>query len=163
MARLAFLPRFSFFSPAAEGPSPRVLLVQDFRGATRPVPRDENPDISLSRLWVSPRGGEVELKLSREAYNFKVTQTDMIIIERLVARTPGQGHGHEAMRMLAAMADRHNVHLSMFMEPIAPKAKDMDALIVWASRHGFVQYGLPQGLYWREPGAGPLTPGKGPE
>lgn len=131
-------------------------MLEEFRAATKPAQNGVEPyDV---RYLVAPSGAAVEVKFAIAAHGFKTTGKDKLIIERLVARVPGQGDGSFAMARIAALADAHSVHLAMFMNPIAHKAMDMDDLIKWSKKHGFEEYGLPQGLFWREPGATPAAP-----
>lgn len=104
-----------------------------------------------TRYLPAPSGAVVELKFAFNHQGFKVPSKDVIIIERLVARAPGQGDGTFAMKRLTDLADAHGIHLTMFMKPISHRALPMDKLVGWSGQHGFKEYNLPQGLFWREP------------
>lgn len=141
------------FVASNRGTAPRVLLASSFREASQAFP-PHSPQ-SGSRLLVTPRGGRVEIKLSSSAHGFKVYGRDQILIEKIIAETPGRGHGDEAMELLKTLADQHAVHIGMFITPIAHQAMSMDVLAKWAAKHGFEEYVSPTALFWREPGAGP--------
>jgi hypothetical protein len=141
-----------FARSAVKPTAPRVLFMQSFRNATSPLAKDNEE--AGSRLLITPSNGEVAVKFTSESHGVKFKGKDQLILERIVTMTPGQGHGNEAMEILTAIADEHDVQIGMFMEPIAHKALEMDALMVWAARHGFEEYHMPPGLYWREPHAG---------
>lgn len=136
-------------SASAKLPSPRVVFLNEFRAISQPIVGGGS--VPQARLLVTPSAGEVEVHFTSSSRNFHIRSGNKLILDWIVARTPRQGHGNEAMQMLGEIADRHGVEICMFMEPLAHEALSMDELEMWASNHGFEPYNNPTGLYWREP------------
>ncbi len=126
-----------------------VAFMKAFRMATQPIVNGEG-----RRLWVTPEGGTVRIKLSQDISPLP-SKGDRFLIEKIVAETPGKGHGSAAMGMLSQLADEHFMHLAMYVNPIEHKAKDEEALRRWAAQHSFEEYGWPSNLFWRDPNPAP--------
>lgn len=141
------------FMTGLRTPAPRILLTNDFRVATTPF--SSAASLRGSRLYTTPRGGKVEMKLSSSAYGFNFKGRNEILLEKIITQTPGHGHGDEAMDFLKGLADKFGVIVGMFPDPIGHKRKNYEQLAEWAAKHGFEEYNSPTALFLRDPGAGP--------
>lgn len=143
----------------------RDQFLDSVHAATRPVAAERDTTFD-ARILRTPKGGMVELGFAFKQKNlnleFELKQKDHVIISRMVSRTPGKGHGDEAMEFLKAEADALNVSLAMFAEPIAHKAMPMDGLRRWLTGHGFQKLVEPHTLYIRDPGGVDHAPAPAP-
>lgn len=149
MAFFGALP--GYFTPRLKGISLREQFLDGVYASTKPA--DKSQDLALdNRLLRTRSGGVVELRFAFKQHGFALRQKDHLIVTRLVSRTPGQGHGDEAMTFLKAKADDLGVNLAMFARPIAHQAMPQDRLHGWLKTHGFFLQANPDDLYIRDPG-----------
>ena len=74
---------------------------------------------------------------------FIVESPTRITIHRLWTKSPGKGNGSAVLKKICALADTHNVELTLETIPIGRKPHPMtrDELATWYARHGFIGTG----------------------